>query len=52
MNLFVITDTTKEKMFETIALISMHIIGTSAILFILKEIVEKDRRYIKQKDQN
>jgi hypothetical protein len=38
-------------MFDTVALIIMHIIGTTAILFILKEIVERDKRYIHQKEQ-
>ena len=33
-------------MFDTIALVIMHTIGTAMILFILKEIVEKDRRFI------
>ena len=37
-------------MFETIALVIMHIVGTATILFILKEIVEKDKRYIRNKD--
>ena len=35
-------------MFDTIALVIMHTIkGTAMILFILKEIVEKDRRFIR-----
>ena len=33
-------------MFDTIALVIMHTIVTAMILFILKEIVEKDRRFI------
>ena len=37
-------------MFDTITLVIMHVIGTTAILFILKEIVEKDKRYIQHKD--
>ena len=37
-------------MVETIALVIMHFIGTGAILFILKEIVEKDRRWIQHKE--
>jgi uncharacterized membrane protein len=37
-------------MFETIALIIMHFIGTGVILFILKEIVEKDKRWIQHKE--
>ena len=38
-------------MFDTIALVIMHIVGTGAILFILKEIVEKDKRWIQHKDK-
>jgi len=34
-------------MFDTIALVIMHTIGTAMILLILKEIVEKDRRFIR-----
>jgi hypothetical protein len=37
-------------MFETIALVIMHVVGTGAILFILKEIVEKDKRWIQHKE--
>lgn len=37
-------------MVETIALVIMHFIGTGAILFILKEIVEKDKRWIQHKE--
>lgn len=37
-------------MFDTIALVIMHVVGTGAILFILKEIVEKDKRWIQHKE--
>lgn len=34
-------------MFDTIALVIMHVVGTAMILVILKEIVEKDKRFIR-----
>lgn len=37
-------------MFDTIALVIMHVVGTGVILFILKEIVEKDKRWIQHKE--